>query len=121
MKTTITIRNMSSRKEYDIQIDDRQRLRTTLQVLRENLPAAFADLEEPVQIQSYRSKRRIKAELSCREARIFSGDILLIYSGTDRGITAEQRQSEQRQSEQRQSDQQEKEQRKRAQSDGREF
>ncbi len=79
MKITVTIRTSIIHKDYDIQIDDRQKIKTTLRILKENLPEVLMGLEEPVKVQSCRSKRRLNINESYREANIYSCDILTLF------------------------------------------
>lgn len=74
MKLTITITNQKTGKSYDIQADSRQRIGTTLRVLKDNIPAM--DWEEASVIRSERTKRRIRPEQTYEDANIYTGDRL---------------------------------------------
>lgn len=75
MKLTITITDMQN-NSYDIQVDQRQRIGTTLRVMAENL-SGFT-YEDGTYIQSGRTKRRLKAKQTYEEANIYTGDRLWI-------------------------------------------
>lgn len=76
MKLTITITDRKTEKSYDIQADSRQRIGTTLRVLKDNIPEV--DWEETNMIQSERTKRRIHPEQTYEDAKIYTGDRLWI-------------------------------------------
>lgn len=75
MKRTITVMDTEN-NSYDIQVDQRQRIGTTLRVMRENLPDFV--YEDDAYIQSDRTRRRLKAEQTYEEANIYTGDRLWI-------------------------------------------
>lgn len=75
MKLTITVTDMKN-SSYDIQVDERQRIGTTLRVMEENLPG-FA-WEREAFIQSGRTRRRLAAEQTYEDAGIYTGDRLWI-------------------------------------------
>lgn len=75
MKLTITITDMQN-KSYDIQVDQRQRIGTTLRVMAENLPDFTYGND--AYIQSGRTKRRLTAKQTYEEANIYTGDRLWI-------------------------------------------
>ena len=62
MKITITIMNDSTGKSYDFQVDDKQKVSTTLRVIKENMPEVLEGLSGHYEIKSYRSKKHIEAE-----------------------------------------------------------
>ncbi|MGN1196441.1 MAG: hypothetical protein ACI4TA_02455 [Acetatifactor sp.] len=76
MKLTITYYNVHTQKAYDIMADREQRIKTTVRVLQETMPEIFDGIEEMVNVQSTRTKRRINMEKTYREAGIYQGDIL---------------------------------------------
>lgn len=80
MKIIVTITNCATNQSYDIQVDNRQKIQTTLRVLRENIPHILAGTDEPIRIQSDRNKRRINPGQTYEEAYIYSGDKLLVNS-----------------------------------------
>lgn len=80
MKITITITNCVKCKTFNIQVDNKQKIETTIRVLKENLPDMMQGLNENVQIKSQRSKRRITLNENYEHEMIFSGDILLLSS-----------------------------------------
>lgn len=47
MKITITIKNEQDGKSYDVSLDNRQKIATTLKVMSENLPE-FMKESEPI-------------------------------------------------------------------------
>lgn len=77
MKITITIKNDVTGKEYDLSLDNKQRLETTLGVLKDNLPGALDGIEVP-SIQSERSRRHLSLNQTYEEIPIFSGDRLIV-------------------------------------------
>ncbi|MGI6050899.1 MAG: hypothetical protein ACOYA9_00265 [Bilifractor sp.] len=80
MKITITVRNKNTRKSYDIALDNRQKIATTIQVLRECLPRAMEGIGEKYEIRSERTGRRLSAEDTYERQQIFTGDALLVNS-----------------------------------------
>lgn len=65
-------------RDYDIQIDHRQKISTTLRILKENLPDVLEGIEgEPV-LQSERNRRRLDIEQTYDSAKIYNCDILLL-------------------------------------------
>lgn len=78
MKLTVTIKNSVTGASYDVQFDNRQRVRTTLRVLEESLPELFEQLQKPILIQSLRSRRRLEASRTYEESHIYSGDELIL-------------------------------------------
>ena len=77
MKIKITITDVSVDKKIDIQVDNEQRIKTTLRVLSENITEfnSFQNIKE-VQIES--SGRRVSTELTYTEAEIYTGAELLL-------------------------------------------
>lgn len=78
MKIIVTIINYETKQSYDIQVDNKQKMQTTFRVLRENVPQMFYQVEDPIAVQSYRSKRRLLLSQTYEEACIYSGDKLLM-------------------------------------------
>lgn len=80
MRTTLTIKNNTTGQEFDLTLDSKQKLKTTLQVLKENLPGSMDGLGVNPSIQSERSKRHLSIEETYEEVHIYSGDRLLVSS-----------------------------------------
>jgi len=80
MKITITIKNCISDREYNIQVDNRQKIGTTIRVLEDNLADVMEGLSADVKVKSQRTKRRIDLNRNYEHEMIFSGDILLLCS-----------------------------------------
>lgn len=78
MKITITITNCVKDKTFNIQVDNKQKIETTIRVLRENLPEMMQGLGGRVYIKSKRSKRRITLSENYEHELIFNGDTLLL-------------------------------------------
>lgn len=78
MKITITIRNCVSRKDFNIQVDNKQKVATTIRVLEDNLSDALEGLSDGIIIKSHRTKRRVDLCENYFHEMIFSGDILLL-------------------------------------------
>jgi len=66
----------------DIQIDQKQRIKTTLKVLAENRKDFFP-FQKNQYIKIKESGRRISTELTYEEAGIYSGIILLLEKMTE--------------------------------------
>ena len=79
MKITFTLTQIDKGKSFDIQVPGEQKIKDTLQVLKENLPA-FMDMPEVTQIQEADSGRVIHVEETYEQAHIYSGAELLIKS-----------------------------------------
>lgn len=77
MKITVTIIDDRSSRKLDIQIDNEQRIKTTLRVLGENIEEfnSFQDIKE-VQIKN--SGRRVSSELTYNEAEIYTGTEIVL-------------------------------------------
>ena len=78
MKITLTIRNNAVGREYDVSLDNKQTLETTIRVLKENYPGAMDGIGDRYQLQSERSRRHLEAEKTYEEAHIYSGDRILV-------------------------------------------
>lgn len=81
MKITITIKNVESGKTYDITLDNHQKIKTTLQVLKEDLPESMQGLGKRLKLQSQRTSRHLKMENTYEDSHIYTGDVLLISAG----------------------------------------
>ena len=69
--------NIVSGMKTDIQVDNQQRIKTTLRVLNENMNEfIFGETIDQIGIKS--SGRRVSTESTYEEAKIYTGDILLI-------------------------------------------
>lgn len=77
MRITITIRNDATGQDYDISLDNKQKLETTLRVLKENLPGALDGIETP-SVQSERSRRHLSLDKTYEEIPVYSGDRLIV-------------------------------------------
>ena len=79
MKITITITEPSNNKSFDIQVNNKQRIKTTLRVLGESI----SDLQSVLNCKNVREKnsgRVVCGQLTYEEAGIYSGTELLIIS-----------------------------------------
>lgn len=76
MKITVTFENCKNNKTFDIQVDNKQKIVTTIRVLQDNLPDAMEELGENPLVKSRRSKKRIDLKETYEHEMIFSGDIL---------------------------------------------
>ena len=83
MKITITFKNGHNGKSYDIAMDNRQRIATTLRVMKENLPESMEGIGDRTQLQSDRTGRRLNAQSTYEESHIYTGDILLVSGEKD--------------------------------------
>lgn len=75
MKITITI--LAGKSKLDIQVDNEQRIKTTLRVLSENIEEfhSFQNIKE-VQIKS--NGRRVSAALTYQEAAVYTGTEIVL-------------------------------------------
>lgn len=80
MKITITIKNCISNRECNIQVDNGQKIGTTIRVLEDNMADIMEGLSDNVKVKSQRTKRRIDLSRNYEHEMIFSGDILLLCS-----------------------------------------
>lgn len=78
MKITVTFRNCLTGRDYDIQIDNEQKIGTTLRILKEYLPEVLEGTAGKWVLQSERNKRRLDIEQSYDIAQIYNCDIILI-------------------------------------------
>ena len=78
MRITITLINCITEKQYDIQMDQDQKIATTIRVLQENLPEVMEGMKEGYLLRSQRSQRRLNPECSYRQENIFHGDVIRI-------------------------------------------
>ena len=77
MKITITVIDGRNNQKLDIQVDDEQRLKTTLRVLGENIEA-FYFFQKIKEVQIKNSGRRVSVELTYREAKIYTGTEIVL-------------------------------------------
>lgn len=77
MKITITIINSNTNAKYDIQVDQSQRIATTLKVMSENL-MGMGQIYPNHFIREADSGRILLTEYSYEENKIYSGAKLLI-------------------------------------------
>lgn len=70
-------------KTYDIQVDSRQHIATTLHVLDENI-AELAGLCRQAGVRVKSSGRILDPRNTYEEERIYTGDEIIIYPRTDR-------------------------------------
>lgn len=69
---------MVTNKKYDIQMDPRQKMSTTIGILREDLPESMEGIEMEYVLRSERRQRRLNAEFSYEKEHIFNGDVISI-------------------------------------------
>lgn len=77
MKITITIIDYKNDKKLDIQVDNEQRIKTTLRVLSENI-IDCASFQTITEVQIKNSGRRVSAELTYSEAEIYTGTEIVL-------------------------------------------
>ena len=80
MRITITLTvemGRPPRLSYDIQAADTQKIRETLQVLKENLPA-LADIGDVKYVRDRENGRKIDVETTYEQAHIYSGAELIL-------------------------------------------
>lgn len=77
MKITFTLTQVNSGNSFDIQVSGEQRIKDTLQVLKENLPA-FKELSEAPYIEEAETREKINIEETYEQAHIYSGARLCI-------------------------------------------
>lgn len=77
MKITVTMELPSSGQMIDIQIDRKQRIKTTLRVLSENR-MEFVPYQRNEVVRIKQSGRRISTERTYEEAGIFNGTVILL-------------------------------------------
>ena len=78
MKIIVTIINQETTQKFDIQIDNRQKISTTLSVLKENLYDFSVDTEGEIIIWSERNKCIVDRSKTYEESSIYSGDKLVV-------------------------------------------
>jgi len=78
MRQTITI-SIAHANSYDIQVDDEQRIKTTLHVMKENLQGVASFLND-VEVREKRSGRKIDVNQTYKEAKIYTGFELMVTS-----------------------------------------
>lgn len=77
MRITITLEILNSNKKLDIQVEQSQRIKTTLRVLAENR-IDLLDLQNISTVKIKRSGRRVAVEETYEEAFIYNGTELII-------------------------------------------
>lgn len=77
MKITITIIDDRSSKKIDIQVDNEQRIQTTLRVLSENIEE-FYFFQNIKEIQIKNSGRRVLTKSTYKEAQIYTGTEIVL-------------------------------------------
>lgn len=78
MKIALTITVLKTNHSYDIQVNHEQKIKDTLEILKENLIPELADSGAILNVRSLRTKRRINTELTYRQIGIYEGDNLVI-------------------------------------------
>lgn len=78
MKITLTIINQATNHRFDIQMDNRQKISTTLDVLNENMPGFLLNQDHESSIWSERNRSIVDQMMTYEEASIFSGDKLIL-------------------------------------------
>lgn len=78
MKITITITIPQRARNFDIQMEDTQKITDTLQVLQDNL-LLFQHAERIRTVREKETGRQIDTEQTYEQAMIYSGAELLIY------------------------------------------
>lgn len=78
MKITVTIKNAMTNACYDIQVDNKQRIETTLLVMMENLGVPIFYSAEKTNVYSERKQRYINIKSTYEDAKIYTGDELII-------------------------------------------
>lgn len=78
MRQTITIIG-TNMKKYDIQADSKQRIKTTLRVLRESLNE-FSNVQEQVTVRVKQSGRLLDLNKTYEEEQIYTGAELILLS-----------------------------------------
>lgn len=78
MKLTITISGEDTKK-YDIQVDNRQRIITTLRVLSENM-GEFAKFARTEWVSLKESGRRIPIDKTYEDAGVYTGAWLVVHT-----------------------------------------
>ena len=66
-------------ESYDIQMDSGQRIKTTLKVLKENMPQLIHTLDH-IEMREKQSGRKIDMNQTYEEAKIYTGFELIIRS-----------------------------------------
>jgi len=77
VKITITIIDDRSKRKIDIQVDNEQRIQTTLRVLNENIEE-FQFFQNIKEVQIKNSGRRVLAKLTYKEAQIYTGTEIVL-------------------------------------------
>lgn len=78
MKIALTITISKTDHSYDIQVNHEQKIKDTLEILKENLIPDLKAAEEIIYVRAMRTKRRINIELSYGQAGIYEGENLVI-------------------------------------------
>ena len=78
MKITITIKNEQDGKSYDVSLDNRQKIATTLKVMSENLPEFMKGIGSNPAVQSERTSRQLNLETTYEDSHIYTGDIIIL-------------------------------------------
>lgn len=78
MKIILTVTILNSDYSLDIQVNEEQKIIDTLTILNDNLPIKLEPVSEIKYIRSVRTKRRINTEYSYCQAKIYTGDHLLV-------------------------------------------
>jgi hypothetical protein len=84
VKITITMTDLANHKTVDIQVDNQQRIKTTLHVLRENITAC-ASFQNSGEVRIKSSGRRIPTEATYEEAQIHTGAEILLEGQKRKG------------------------------------
>lgn len=76
MRITVTVTIERIHKSFDLQVNNQQRIKDTLQILAEGLN--MDTIRKNRYIQSKRTNYRIETTLTYEQAKIFTGDELMV-------------------------------------------
>lgn len=83
MKITVTMEIPSINQKIDIQMDQKQRIKTTLRVLAENR-IEFLSFQNNQVVRIKKSGRRISTEQTYEQAGVYNGEIILLEKCNNR-------------------------------------
>ncbi len=75
-------------KKYDIQVDNKQRIQTTLRVLRENMDE-LAEISNEARVRVKSSGRILNVKNTYAEEKIYTGAELIIAESDKKSVTSE--------------------------------
>lgn len=77
----ITLRDLSEKRTFDLQVNTDQKIKNTLQILQE-AGMVSKEVSTATHVYSERQKQQINTGISYEQAQIYQGDIISCWHGS---------------------------------------